>query len=175
MAKHALFPLFAVFLIIFGCAAKFDSTSCGNLDGRVINTMNENCTPGERNAGEVDGLHCPCICCVPLGPQQHQINSTECDSRGGRIVNTLGDSCLNNETDAGVVKGALCPCICCVPKTAPKGTLSSSECAGLGGRIESQTVETPIGGFKNKGCLQNETDMGALDDLLCPCVCCVPK
>jgi|GEM_PF-6372640 len=103
-----------------------------------------------------------------------QMNGTECGLLGGRIVNTLGDSCLENETDAGEVEGMLCPCICCVPRLASKGTLNSSECIGLGGRIEGETVETPLGGFKNKGCLPNETDMGSLDDLLCPCVCCVP-
>jgi len=30
----------------------------------VVNTLGETCASDETNAGEVEGLMCPCICCV---------------------------------------------------------------------------------------------------------------
>ncbi len=37
---------------------------CDSKGGRVVNTLGETCASDETNAGEVEGLMCPCICCV---------------------------------------------------------------------------------------------------------------
>ncbi len=123
MAKIILFAAFAAFLLFFGCASdmrlpqgQLNSTQCDALGGRLVNTLGGSCSSGESNAGEVEGLQCPCICCVPSEPQRHRMNSTDCDSLGGRVINRLGESCASGERDAGDIEGVLCPCVCCVPK-----------------------------------------------------------
>jgi len=43
------------------------SEECDLNNGRILNTLdNKNCFENETNIGEIKGMHCPCICCIPL-------------------------------------------------------------------------------------------------------------
>ena len=43
------------------------SEKCGLDGGRILNTLsNNNCFENETDIGEIKGLKCPCICCIPL-------------------------------------------------------------------------------------------------------------
>ncbi|MFH1209231.1 MAG: hypothetical protein V1663_00370 [archaeon] len=41
---------------------KITSEECDALNGRIVNTLNEDC-PSENIIGEVTDLKCPCVCC----------------------------------------------------------------------------------------------------------------
>jgi len=43
------------------------SEKCDLDGGRILNTLsNKNCFENETDIGEIEGMKCPCICCVPL-------------------------------------------------------------------------------------------------------------
>jgi len=79
MSKIAVFMVFAALLLLLGCVAnakpapqdakpqqgQLNSTQCDSLGGRIVNTLGESCASNESNAGEVKGLLCPCVCCIP--------------------------------------------------------------------------------------------------------------
>ena len=57
--------LILVLILINGCN-QLDSEACVAEDGRIVNRISEeSCKVNETNIGEVQGLRCPCICCVP--------------------------------------------------------------------------------------------------------------
>jgi len=42
-----------------------DSTRCATIGGTIINTLDKKtCPAGQKNAGSVEEMRCPCICCV---------------------------------------------------------------------------------------------------------------
>ena len=47
----------------------------------------------------------------------------------------------------------------------------SNECVSKGGRIVN--MEAPID--KPVTCGENETNIGSLDNMMCDCICCIPK
>ncbi|MCD4666358.1 hypothetical protein K8R47_00950 [archaeon] len=61
-----LFIIFVLsLLIISGCSDLQNSYECDSKGGRIVNTLSEDCYLNETNMGDVKGLRCPCICCVP--------------------------------------------------------------------------------------------------------------
>ena len=62
--KKIVFFLVIVLVLLTGCT-KLDSDMCTQKGGRIVNTLEDACMEDEVNIGEVEGLRCPCICCVP--------------------------------------------------------------------------------------------------------------
>lgn len=62
MIKWIFFFFFLFFTSVFAEALLTDS-ECVDAEGRVINMLAEACAAGEVNAGAVEGLRCPCVCC----------------------------------------------------------------------------------------------------------------
>ena len=57
--------LFILAIVIFDIT-QFSSSECTVKGGNVVNTLGgDNCQDNEINIGSIDGLKCPCICCVP--------------------------------------------------------------------------------------------------------------
>lgn len=78
MREAALLANLFVLAFIMGCTAlpeknfekrSVDSSDCISLKGRIVNTISYpggSCMANETDAGTVEGMLCPCICCVPM-------------------------------------------------------------------------------------------------------------
>ncbi len=88
MEKMPLLALLFAFALILGCArnapetpvlppamnispqangsvpATLDSDACAVMGGRIANTLSGGCWENETSAGDVEGLRCPCVCCI---------------------------------------------------------------------------------------------------------------
>ena len=51
--------------------------------------------------------------------------------------------------------------------------ISPEGCISKGGRVSSMMTE--VDGVLKNECYKNETNIGEVNEVLCPCICCVPK
>lgn len=60
---------------IYSPTVSISSNECANQNGRIINTLSgEQCNNEETNVGSVQGMRCPCICCIPKDKNQPSSN-----------------------------------------------------------------------------------------------------
>jgi len=63
--KKIIIMILIISILLVGCKT-INYDACTLKDGRIVNTLSEvSCESNETNIGEIKGLRCPCICCVP--------------------------------------------------------------------------------------------------------------
>ena len=70
MKKSIMVLVLLSFIFLSSCknqtVKEIDSEACISNGGRILNTLGgEQCMLNETDIGNIPGMQCPCVCCVP--------------------------------------------------------------------------------------------------------------